>query len=189
MDPGSLKHLHDIVVPAPTPWLPPAPGWYALGFSLLLLLLWFSVKRFQIWQGNRYRREALHVLSSIENDLTDSARYPQSLPQLPELVKRTAIAAYGRIQVAALNGNEWLTFLDNTGATDIFSAGPGKILLECSYQTDFRLKAISSQQVDGLVKAIRYWISRHLVDNKTASCFCAENINFSHRPTQTDTDI
>ncbi len=187
MDPGSLQNLHDIVVPAPIPWLPPAPGWYAVGFSLLLLLLWFFGKRYQTWQRNRYRREALHALRYIEKSLTDPAQFPQFLPQLPELVKRTAIAAYGRIQVASLSGHDWLIFLDNSGATDIFSTGSGKILLECSYQPDSRLKAIPRQKVDGLVKAVHYWISRHRADNKTA--ICAENINFSHRPTPAGTDI
>ncbi len=165
MDPGSLQNLHDIVVPASTPWLPLAPGWYALGFSLLLLLLWFSGKKYRIWQRNRYRREALYVLSRIEKCLIDPAQFPQFLPQLPELVKRTAIAAYGRIQVASLSGNDWLIFLNNTGVTDIFSTGPGKILLECSYQPDSRLKIISRQQVDGLVKAVHYWISKHQAKN------------------------
>jgi hypothetical protein len=161
MNPGSLQNLHDIVVPAPSPWLPLAPGWYALGFTLLLLLLWFSGKRYRIWQRNRYRREALYALSCIEKSLTDPAQFPQFLPQLPQLVKRTAIAAYGRIQVASLSGIDWLAFLDNTGATDIFSTGPGKILLECSYQSDSRLKTIPRQQVDGLVKAVYHWISKH----------------------------
>ena len=165
MDPGSLKHLHDIVVPAPSPWLPAAPGWYALGFSLLLLLLWFSGKRYRTWQRNRYRREALNALNRIEKSLTDPVQFSQFLPQLPELVKRTAIAAYGRIQVASLSGIDWLIFLDNTGATDIFCTGPGKILLECSYQPHSKLKIISRQQVDGLVKAVHYWISKHHAKN------------------------
>ena len=37
-DPGSLDRLHDIVSPPPAPWWPPAPGWYALGLIVLLLL-------------------------------------------------------------------------------------------------------------------------------------------------------
>jgi hypothetical protein len=39
-DAGSRQKLNDIVVPAPVPWWPPAPGWYVLlGISLAALVL------------------------------------------------------------------------------------------------------------------------------------------------------
>ena len=80
MDPTSLQLLHDIVTPAPTPRLPPAPGWYALGFCLLLLLTWFSIKQYQAWQRDRYRRESLVILTQIEKGLADPDQYQQLLP-------------------------------------------------------------------------------------------------------------
>jgi hypothetical protein len=164
MDPASLQNLHDIITPAPISWLPPAPGWYALSFNLLLLLAWFSVKRYQIRQRNRYRREALLKLSQIEKGLADPNQYQQLLPRLPELVKRTAIAAYGRAPVASLSGSDWLKFLDKTGSTNLFSEGYGKLLRDCSYQSNLWMATLSSEKVNGLCKVVHCWIKTHSKD-------------------------
>ena len=161
MDPTSLQNLHDIATPAPAAWLPPAPGWYALGLSLLLLIAWFLLKGYTAWQRNWYRRQALMELAQLEKGLNDSARYQQLLPQLSELIKRTAIVAYGREPVASLNGAEWLTFLDKTGSTDLFTTGDGQLLVDCSYQPDTWFTALSQKQLSGLYKAVHHWINRH----------------------------
>ncbi len=160
-DPGSLQNLHDIISPEPIAWLPPAPGWYVLGFSFLLLLSWFSVHRYQAWKRNQYRREALMELAELKNQMSDRARYQQLLPQIPQLVKRTAIIAYGRSRVASLNGVDWLTFLNKTGSTDVFTQGKGKLLSDCSYQSTAKLAAFSTEQIKGLQRAVYLWINKH----------------------------
>jgi len=170
-DPSSLQNLHDIVTPAPAPWLPPAPGWYALGLSVLLLLAWFSVRRYRAWQRNKYRREALAALDRLEKGLADTAEYQQILPELPQLVKRTAIAAYGRSQVASLNGADWLAFLDKTGSTDVFTKGSGRLLTDCSCQPVTRLAALSREQVSGLRKAVHHWINKHKENGRRVERF------------------
>lgn len=160
-DPSSLQNLHDIAIPASVAWLPPAPGWYALSLSVLLLLAWFSVKRYRAWQDDSYRREALTILTQIEKELTDSNQYQQFLPRLPELVKRTAMLAYGRAQVASLNGTDWLTFLDKTSSTDLFTKGRGRLLSNCSYQSTIWFAELSYEQVNELYSATYYWIKTH----------------------------
>lgn len=160
-DPTSLQNLHDIVTPAPTPWLPPAPGWYAVGFSLLLLFCWVAVQKYLRWRRNTYRREALTELSELAGQMEDSAAYGQVLPQLPQLVKRTAIAAYGRSMVASLSGDDWLEFLDKTGSTQVFSQGSGKLLNDCSYLPAVQLAEFSHEQVTGLQKAVLHWTRKH----------------------------
>ncbi|MCK5679444.1 DUF4381 domain-containing protein [bacterium] len=159
MDPTSLQNLHDIVPPTPVSWLPLAPGCYVLGVSVLLLLTWFSIKRYRIWQRDQYRREALLILRQIEKGLADPAQHKKLLPQLPELVKRTAIVAYGRAQVASLYGPDWLEFLDKTGVTGLFTKGSGRLLLDCSYQPEAWFDTLSNEQVYGLYKVVYRWVS------------------------------
>ncbi len=161
MDPSSLENLHDIIVPAPSPWLPPAPGWYALAVSVLLLITWLLVGKYIDWQHNRYRREALRELGRFEKKLADASQYHLVLPQLTQLVKRTAIAAYGKAQVASLNGVDWLTFLDKTCLTDLFTKGDGQLLNDCSYQTVQWFAKLSSEQIRCLCKAVYFWINKH----------------------------
>jgi hypothetical protein len=163
-DPASLQNLHDIVVPDPIPLLPPAPGWYALGLSVLVLLIWFCVNRYLSWGRNRYRREALAALDRFEKELADTTQYRKILPQLPQLVKRTALAAYGRARVASLVGSDWLAFLDNTGSTDVFGKGNGSLLLQCSYEPATSLETVSKGHINELCKVIRQWINQHQVE-------------------------
>jgi hypothetical protein len=160
-DPSSLQNLHDIVTPAPAPWLPPAPGWYALGLVGLLLLIWFCANRYLAWNRNRYRREALVELDRFEKELEETTQYRKILPLLPQLVKRTALAAYGRARVAPLAGSDWLAFLDNTGSTDVFGKGDGSLLLQCSYEPATSLAAVSKGHISELCKVIRQWINKH----------------------------
>lgn len=161
MDPTSLQNLHDIITPEPTPWLPPAPGWYALGGSLLLLLAWYGVLKYLSWNRNRYRREALAELQKLGEELKGDASCQKILPHLPILVKRTAIAAYGREQVASLAGDEWLAFLDRTGTMQGFSDGGGHLLNDCSFLPENRLRELSNEQIRQLYKTVDYWIRNH----------------------------
>ena len=161
MDPTSLQNLHDIISPHSASWLPPAPGWYALGLSIFLLCSWFSVQKYLTWKRNQYRREALKELGELQKQLTDSEKYQQLLPQLSELVKRTAIAAYGRSQIASLTGEDWFAFLDKTVATHLFTKGNGRLLQDCSYQPPAQLLKFNNEQVAGLQKSVSYWIKKH----------------------------
>lgn len=160
-DPASLQNLHDIISPQAVAWLPPAPGWYVLSLTLFLFCSWFSVQKYLLWKRNRYRREALIELATIQKQAAAGSVTQQLLPQLSELVKRTAIAAYGRHLVASLTGDEWLDFLDTTGSTHLFTQGDGQLLQGCSYQSATQLAKISDEQVAGLRGAVFYWIQKH----------------------------
>ena len=164
--PTSLQNLHDIVVPEPVAWLPPAPGWYAVGLSLLLVLGWFSSNKYLAWKRNQYRREALAEFSELQIQLAEKSRYQQLLPELPRLVKRTAMAAYGRDLVASLTGDNWLDFLNSTGSTMLFTEGKGRFLNECSYQSTAQLAQFSSEEVVGLQDAVFFWLRNHKQSNQ-----------------------
>lgn len=169
MDPinlANLANLHDIAVPAPVSWLPPAPGIYAAAFTLLLILGWLGAAWYRFRQRNRYRREALAEVARLKQALKDPVLNAGLLPQLPRLLKRTALAAYGRQRVAALDGDDWLDFLDKTGRTETFRKEAGKLLLACDYQPAEKIIAgVSEKEVTALVEASRHWIARHRPDN------------------------
>lgn len=152
VDPGSLDRLHDIAVPPPVPWWPPAPGWYVVGGVVLVFLGVGILAAVARWSRNRYRREALR-------ELDRAAVTPQSLPAVAELVKRVALAAYPRERVAALTGGPWLAFLDDTGGQDAFARGAGRFLEAATFEQNPQLP--TDVEFRELLAAVRHWIRRH----------------------------
>ncbi len=154
--PASLVNLNDIVLlPAPT-WWPPAPGWYVLAAGLAMVLAW-SVYRWRVrYRRNRYRRAALAELAEIEAGPDKDA-----VKGLPALLKRTAMHAYTREQVAALSGDEWQAFLNAQCQARPFTGETGMLLGRLAYQT----AGINSAELQPLIKGIRLWIKQHRVES------------------------
>ena len=159
-DSTSLDRLHDIVAPPPAPWWPPAAAWYwVLGFLLgaVLVLLLLALVR---WQHNRYRREALAELARQEPALREPATRAAVLGALAELLKRAALTAFPREQVANLTGPAWFEFLDRTGRTTGFSEGSGAILERAAYDPR-TAAALDEPGTRELVSLARHWLAHH----------------------------
>lgn len=106
---------------------------------------------------NRYRREALAELTRITS-APDTA--PGELAaQLSLLVRRTALAAFPRQQIAPLNGAAWLAFLDRSSGGTEFSRGAGRWLASAPYA---RTGPNDSQRPE-LIELTRRWIRGHHV--------------------------
>jgi hypothetical protein len=151
-DAGSLQNLNDIVPPSPPPWWPPAPGWYLLMAVTALLLLWLAYRGWRRWRADRYRREALAELAAIRDTSV-------SLEALPALLKRTALAAWPRAEVASLSGDAWHHFLDRTAPRADFSDGLGPLLDRLSYGEG--RAALSPDERRRLLDAVQHWLRRH----------------------------
>ncbi|MCF6311541.1 MAG: DUF4381 domain-containing protein [Verrucomicrobiales bacterium] len=141
-NPTSLDLLHDIVTSDPVSWWPLAPGWYVIMLALLIGVSLLSIRFIQQWQKNRFRREALNQLENI------------SPSNLPALVKRVALCIAPREQVASLSGDDWLTFLDQTGNTTAFTKKVGQQLLALSYSPS----ESADTEFSELKKTIHNWI-------------------------------
>lgn len=82
---------------------------------------------------------------------------------LPALLKRTAIAATSREEVASLSGEEWLRFLDRSlGNGRDFEQGVGRLLVQLAYSP--KPPSTSSHQLESLVDLSRRWIRHHHAD-------------------------
>lgn len=162
-DPASLANLHDIIVPDPLPLWPPAPGWLWLLGILAAILMVALLRGLLRYQRNRYRREALAELRRLqtlgpEPQAINAAQQRQALAQLSILLKRTALTAYSRAEVAELTGPAWFAFLDERGGTR-FSEGLGETLEQATYGAASASQAAA--QRDPLFSEVRQWILHH----------------------------
>jgi hypothetical protein len=120
----------------------------------ITLLFWggFVLRRYL--QQRRQRLQVLALLSRLE-EAFDPAQAAHHLGELSILLRRVALTRYPRQKVAALTGDEWLKFLDQTGGNGQFSNGPGKILATGPYQTNIAI------DIEKLLPLLRSWIKQN----------------------------
>ena len=131
MDPTQLP-LRDIHLPTPIGWWPPAPGWWiAAGLiiftALCVLLLLKKLRRHKV---RKTAAKQLALLRQTEMPVKEK------ISSLSTLLRRVAITAYPRDNVASLTGSAWLKFLDASLSSDNFSKGKGLLLIDAPYRPD-----------------------------------------------------
>jgi hypothetical protein len=108
-------------------------------------------------RANRYRREALAELKRITRTPAPDLAPNELAAQLSLLVRRTALAAFPREQIAPLSGAAWLAFLDRSSGGTEFSRGPGRWLASAPYA---RTEPGDSLR-PALIELTRRWIRGH----------------------------
>jgi hypothetical protein len=150
--PQLAEQLHEPVLPDPVALVPETVGWLILAGWVLAVAAIVAGHALLKWHRNRYRREAQAALSRIESQLEAD---PDALAAVGALLKRTAMTAYAREQVASLHGAAWAAFLGEKvpGDSRVSEAAPG-------------LARVAYQQVDDpavIIEAARRWIRYHHV--------------------------
>lgn len=147
------SQLRDIHIPDAVSAWPPAPGWWILVISSLILITTTLYLLWRSGQRNRYRRLAVKQLAALKPLHQNPASY---LQQLNYLLKQTAIAETNQSGVAGLTGNQWLEYLDRGIDGNQFSQGIGKVLLTGPYAID-----APSVDIVKLETLCHHWIKKH----------------------------
>lgn len=145
-----IDRLEPLVVPDAVSYFPVTPGWWVVGAWLLTLSLYVCWRGYLRWRHNAYRRQALRELGEIYSQ-DKSLRSAE----IATLLKRTALAAYPRNQVASLAGHDWAEFLRDTSEQDAEVVAAADNIASAAY----RLDVDAAEIVDGA----RRWIELHRV--------------------------
>lgn len=138
---GLLDKLIEPADPPPVSMMPQTWGWLLLAIVLCILLLLASLHLYGRWRANAYRRFALR-------ELEQAAGSPE---EIASILRRTALAAYPRREVAGLTGADWLKFLRASCRTNLFEGSAGDALVTAPY----RDVPLSSELQDDAAKWIR----------------------------------
>jgi hypothetical protein len=160
---AALQKLADIAVPGPVSMMPQTWAWAVLGILILALLAWGLVRWHHHREANRYRTEALDALTGIERALDNGATPAETLPAIPPLLKRVALAAWPRLQVASLAQSRWIEFLRTTERAPEIPQSLAALLNDVEYRAPTALAAISTGDARACVKIARDWIEKHRV--------------------------
>jgi hypothetical protein len=160
-DPGSLQNLNDILEPAAVGFWPPAPGVWLV---VALVLLWVIAVVVTLWfrfRQNAYRRAGVRELGNIRLRMDTPDGRKSAVQELSALLKRVALTAFPRKEVAALSGDEWLAFLDASSGGGWFSSHPGSLLAETAYRPSNFSMEVSDREINELFHLTEKWIQRH----------------------------
>lgn len=141
---GLMNQLVEVPPPSPVAMWPQTSGWAVVALVLSVMLglgCWGLWRRFR---ANAYRRAALKALASADHNPT----------RISQILKRAALVGFGRRRVAALSGQAWVSFLEDTCDGVLFSDSS---LRESPYEHN------AFQTDPALTEAARVWIRRHRV--------------------------
>lgn len=155
MDP--LAELQDIHLPEAASWWPPAPGWILIVTLLIIATGFFATRWFLARRRNRYRRVALAELEQLET--ADAGDQTARIQIINALLKRVALRAYPRAEVAALHGDAWVRFLLERGGFSQDATSVGQLLAERAYQCPSETNP--EQDLSAAIAFARQWIRRH----------------------------
>lgn len=142
-----LDRLAEPTQPPPVSMTPQTGGWIVVAVIVLLAFVWLVWRGIRARQARAYRRAALAELNRAGDDPVAVAA----------ILRRTALAAWPRRQVASLVGEDWLAFLDRTGGDDAFSTGVGRALITAPYRSG------EAAPIPGLQDIAGRWVRRHRV--------------------------
>jgi hypothetical protein len=143
----------EVLPPDPVSWLPQTPGWLVVGALLGLYLAYRGWLALRHWHRNRYRREACRELQRLAAQATGEGL----AGELSALLKRTALAAFPRPQVARLSGARWVEFLNGQCDQALFEGALASALVREQY----RDRGLAESERQALMAACREWILSH----------------------------
>jgi hypothetical protein len=119
-----------------------------------LALLWRARRRSL---RDRYRQEALAELASLRAEALPVAG---AAAGRMVLLKRTALSAYPRAEVASLSGPAWWRYLDDHVDEALFAAGLGEECEALAYRDPAEDDA-AAHALERFDLAVEQWIRRH----------------------------
>ena len=154
------QQIYDIQGLDSIPWWPPAAGWWiVLGLLVLAVTAGFlAVRHFLRYPPGSWRGEAQRALRELRRQRNRRTQ-KEIAAGLSELLRRIAIASSGRQRTAALTGEEWLLWLEQSDPNGFPWRRHGALLLELPYMPEGRDGA--GDQLDGLILAALRMTARH----------------------------
>jgi len=153
-----LEQLRDIHLPPDVPAWPPAIGWWLIAGLALLIFLVLLAWIWRTWRANAYRREALRACEVLEDRIKGAMDYRSIIIEISTLLKRTALTAFPRSDVAVLTGDAWMLFLEARSGGVSFSVDSSTLLLETAFGSK---PAQDIGAVLQLLREARAWIRSH----------------------------
>ncbi len=155
MNPLYFDDLRDIHGLDSIPWWPLAPGYWLILLAVIALIWLIRA----LWRRSDWRVDAKEQFTQLKRQrhrLTHKA----FIAAFSELLRRIAMARYGREACAGLHGSAWLEWLEAHDPKGFPWKDMGKPLLTLPYAPDDT--EIDAETMTSLLRALRHWIDAEL---------------------------
>ncbi|MGR3661343.1 MAG: DUF4381 domain-containing protein [Paracoccaceae bacterium] len=140
--------LKELPLPEPVSWMPQTAGWAVVAIIALAAAAYFAWRRWQAYQADQYRRDALARIKQLN---------PDTLHDLPELLRLAALAVGPRDEVASLRGPNWINWLNARIDQPLFNEADSVTLDTLAYTKT----TIAPEQARHLLDASESWLRGH----------------------------
>lgn len=155
-----LEQLPDIDLPAPIGIWPLAVGWYAViavvGVFILVAIGYYVQRARKL----RPRKLILRKLADLQLRYAADHDAVNLAADVSALLRKACLLAFARRDVAGLQGQAWLEFLDQTGKTTDFTKGVGQVLVTAPYQLHAQFS------VPDLLNLVSSWVIENIHHGK-----------------------
>jgi hypothetical protein len=158
--PANIPQIRDIHGLDPISWWPPGPGWWLIALigALMVAGLWLLLsQREHPLLTARWQRDARRRLRSLRRRQSQLST-KEVAGELSELLRRIAMARFGRRSCAGLVGEDWITWLDNHDPAGFDWQRNAVVLLELPYAPPGRA-SMERTMISLLIDAALAWVS------------------------------
>jgi hypothetical protein len=163
MQPG-LEQLRDIQGITGVPWWPLAPGWWLILAAFVVIAYatyhWRAILRLRVpipgITLGTWRWDAAAQLRSLRRRALAEQDAKTTAGELSELLRRIAMARWGRDACAGLNGEDWLAWLGAKDPKGFPWRERGRLLISAPYAP---AGPLSDRDLFALIDAAYAWVS------------------------------
>lgn len=148
-----LAALHPLRAPELVGWWPPAPGWWALLVTLIVIVALTAYVARRRHVRNAYRRQALRQLERAQQAYQENGDASHFLGQINMLLKSVALVAYPRSELASTHSGQWRDFLNRSL--------PQPLQLPSTFDNAAYQKSCPEIDVEQVHRAAQLWIKQH----------------------------
>lgn len=117
---SSELELGAILEPEPISFSFNTIGWKILLVLLIFLIIYVGYRIFVTYKNNKYKRNAVAEIEALVKN--NEQPLNSFITSVLIILKQTALQSYTRVEVASLQGDEWLSFLDEKVPGSNFTA-------------------------------------------------------------------
>ncbi len=152
-----LSKVKDVEPLVGVSMFPLALGWWIVIFLIFTMLVWFIYgKVLSYFYTKTWRYSVSRKLDKIVENL-EVKNIKDSIKVITDILKRSAIKRYSREEVASLNGDKWIEWLEIRDLKNLNWKKHSDLLKNYPYMPEYKIQA-KEKEIKELVSTIKEWL-------------------------------